>query len=377
MQSVQRHLLALGLLVLAAPLLAQDPARPIEIHGFGSWTYGRTNQNYFLDGHPEGDYRHVSVALNLSKRVDDRMSIQVQGWIRETHDVSQVELDYAFVDYKLTDQLSFRIGQVKHPFGIYTEVFDVGTLRPFIALPQGFYGPAGFAGESYKGIGASGAATLGAWSLAYDAYAGGNDVERFAVPEHFYRGSALQGGAEDFERQSNRNVLGGRVVLQAPRGGLSFGGSSYSGTTIGTANEPESKRYTVVAGQVGYRSNAWTLESEIAHAVQSQDEHSTGGYVLAAYRLTPDWQVAAQYDKLTTRYVNADVTAAPSLQLHREVAFAVSRWLSRAFVLKTEYHHVSGNRLAMPHPEDLAAVVAANGLRLTTHLVQFGAQFTY
>jgi hypothetical protein len=46
-------------------------------------------------------------------------------------------------------------------------------------------------------------------------------------------------------------------------------------------------------------------------------------------------------------------------------------------VLKAEYHHVSGNRFAMPHPEDLVAIVAAKELRVTTHLVRFGAQFAF
>ena len=101
------------------------------------------------------------------------------------------------------------------------------------------------------------------------------------------------------------------------------------------------------------------------------------GYVLAALRLTPEWQVAAQYDRLSTAYYGANVIAAPSLQYHRESAFAVSRWMTRAFVLKAEYHRVSGNRLAMPHPDALIAAVAANELRVITHLFQFGAQFTF
>jgi hypothetical protein len=120
-----------------------------------------------------------------------------------------------------------------------------------------------------------------------------------------------------------------------------------------------------------------TLESEIAHSVEIGDEIATGGYALAAYRVTPEWQVAAQYGNHTSRFAGASVSAAPSLQFHREGAFAVSRWMSRDFVLKAEYHRVSGNRLAMPNPEDLVAIIAAKDLRLTTHLVQFGAQFTF
>ena len=135
MQSARRQLLALALVVLAAPLRAQDESRPVDIHAYGDWTYGRTNHNVFLAGSPDGDYERLSMALNLSKRIDDKLSIHSQGFV-DSHGETEASLDYAFVEYKLDDLLSFRIGQVKHPFGIYTEIFDVGTLRPFIDLPQ-------------------------------------------------------------------------------------------------------------------------------------------------------------------------------------------------------------------------------------------------
>jgi hypothetical protein len=373
MQSSRRLLFGLGLLVPAARLPAQDASRPVEIHGFGSWAYGRTNQNVFLSGSPEGDYRHVSMALNLSKEVDDKLSIHVQGGITEDHDHAHVALSYAFANYKLSDRLSLRVGQVKHPFGIYTEVFAVGTLRPFLELPLGFYGPVGFVGESYRGVGASGTADIGEWTIAYDAYAGGNDLQKFAVPEEYFKGSTLQMVSEEIELQSTRDVIGGRVVLQTPIQGLSVGSSSYTGIL----NEPASNRRTVIAGQAGYRSNALTLEGEIAHEDQVNDEQATGGYVLAAFRLTPEWQVASQYNVLRNKFFGANVSSAPSLQDHYEGAVAVSRWFSRSLVLKAEYHHVSGNRFAMPHPEDLVAIVAARQLRIVTHLFQFGAQFTF
>jgi hypothetical protein len=371
MQCARRFPVALAFLLLGAPLGAQDEPRPVEVHAYGDWTYGRTSHNVFLAGSPEGDYEQLAMALNLSKRINDKLSIHSQGFV-ESHGATDVGLDYAFAEYRLNHFLSFRIGQVKHPFGIYTEVFDVGTLRPFIDLPQAFYGPAGFAGESYKGIGASGAADVGAWTLAYDVYAGGSALDELTVPREFYQGRVID-GAETVEKESLRNVIGGRAVLQTPIRGLTLGSSTYTGTV----NEAGSPHRSVFAGQIGYRSNVLTLESEIARAAQVDDERAIGGYVLAAYRLTPEWQVAAQYNQLRSQFSPAIVTTAPSLQEHRERVFALSRWMTRAFVIKAEYHHIRGNRLAMPRPEDLAGIIAANKLRLTTHLFQFGAQFAY
>ncbi len=373
MQSARYSLIALGLFVLVAPLPAQESALPVDVHGFGRWTYGRTTRNDYLTGTPAGDYRFVSMAINLSKTLDDKLSIHTQAEFSESHDRTEVHLDFAFANYKLSDQLSLRIGQVKHPFGIYTEVIDVGTLRPFIDLPQAFYGPVGFAGRSYKGLGASGTQEIGAWSLAYDVYAGGKELERFAVPEQYLKRGTTSGASGDLDVQSMRNVLGGRLVLGAPVLGLSVGSSSYTGML----NESASSRRTVVAGQAAYRSNRLTLESEIANTTESEDDRTTGGYVLAAYRLTPEWQVAAQYDDLRDVVYGPTVANATSLGRHEESAVAVSRWFSRALVIKAEYHRVNGNRLALPHRDELAAIIAARELRVVTHLFQFGAQFTF
>jgi len=177
----------------------------------------------------------------------------------------------------------------------------------------------------------------------------------------------------EVEFESTRNVVGGRVVFGTPVRGLSFGASSYTGTL----NEEAGNRRSVVAGQLAYRSNRLTLETEVAYQNQVRDEVVTGGYVQMAYRLTPDWQVALQYDHLKNTFFGIDPAAAPSLQHHKEGAVALSYWISRALVLKAEYHRVSGNRLALPEPQHFVVDVPAGRLRTTTNLVQFGGQFSF
>jgi Phosphate-selective porin O and P len=371
-----RCLIVLGFIGSATPAHAQETDNRVALHGFGSWAFGKTTwNNLYLAGRPEGDFRHTSLAINAAANVDDKVSVHVQGELRDTDDPdhSHVELSYAFAEYRFSDGIRFRIGKVKHPFGLYTEVFNVGTLRPFLDLPQGLYGPVGFAGQSYRGIGITGTADAGAWTASYDVYGGGVDLEKYAVPEEFYLGEPLENVSGDVEFESTRNVVGGRVVLGTPVQGLSFGVSGYTGTL----NEEAGNRRTVVAGQLDYRSNRFTLESEIAYQNQVRDERVTGGYIQVAYRLTPEWQVALQYDYLKNTFFGLDPAAAPSLQHHKEGAVAVSYWISRALVLKAEYHRVSGNRLALPDPGQLVIDLAAGLLRTTTNLVQFGGQFSF
>ena len=365
---------ALALLAPVTPLLAQEESTPVEIHSYGSWAYGRTSANVLLAGRPEGDTRSVTMAMNLFKRIDDKLSIHGQLFV-DSFERTDVGLDYAFANYQLDDHLSFHFGQVKQPFGIYTEIFDVGTLRPFIDLPQAVYGPVGFTGESYTGVGLTGVAERGDWTVTYDAYVGGMTVAKLVTPELYLRGTSypIQSVTDETEQLSTRNVVGARVVVQTPVRGLTFGSSSYTGIL----NESTSNRRTVVALQAGYRSDRLTLESEVAHQDQVEDERANGGYALVAYRPTPEWQVGAQYDALTNRFTGVNAAAAPSLESHRDAAVVLSRWFSRSLALKAEYHLVRGNRLALPDPAELTSTIAANELRTTTHLVQFGAQYAY
>jgi hypothetical protein len=364
------YLVALGFIGSATTARAQETPNRVVLHGFGSWAFGKTTgNNHYLAGRPEGDFRRTSIAINVAATVDDKLRVHAQAEVQDDHIGTRTTLNYAFAEYRFSDRVAFRIGQVKHPFGLYTEVFTVGTLRPFLDLPQGVYGGVGFAGQAYRGVGVTGTAEAGAWTVSYDVYGGGVDLEKFSVPESFFVDEPL----EEFARQSTRNVVGGRVVLEAPVQGLSFGASSYTGIIT----EREVRRRTIVAGQLEYRSNRFTLASEIAYEYWVRDERALGTYVQVAYRLTPDWQVALQYDYVKNTFYGVDPVAAPSLQHHKEGAVAVSYWLSRALVLKAEFHRVSGNRLALPDPEQFIIDLAAGQLRTTTNLVQVGGQFSF
>jgi hypothetical protein len=364
------YLIALAVIGSAVPARAQEARDRVVLHGFGSWAFGRTTwNNHYLAGRPEGDFRQTSIAINAAATVDDKLTVHAQGEIRDDQIGTRTTLNYAFAEYRFSDRIAFRVGQVKHPFGLYTEVYTVGTLRPFLDLPQAVYGGVGFAGQAYRGVGLTGRLEAGAWTVSYDVYGGGVDLEKFSVPEAFFVGEPL----EAFERQSTRNVVGARVVLETPVQGLSFGASSYTGIIT----ERAVRRRTIVAGQLEYRSNRFTLESEIAYEYWVLDETALGTYAQVAYRLTPEWQVALQYDYVKNTFYGTDPGAAPSLQHHKEGAVAVSYWVSRALVLKAELHRVSGNRLALPDPEQFVIDLEAGQLRTTTNLVQFGGQFSF
>jgi len=137
----KKLLLAILVIVMSSlfGLRAQNLEK-ISLHGFGAWGYGNTNGNHYLIGDEDGDYDHAQFYLNINANPFEKLSIIAQIGAHQGHLGVDFEFDYAFAEWVFSDALKFRIGKVKHPFGIYGELLNVGTIRPFFALPQGIYG---------------------------------------------------------------------------------------------------------------------------------------------------------------------------------------------------------------------------------------------
>lgn len=360
---------------LAASAVAQEPASRLDLRGFGGWAYGKTNANNYLAGDPQGNYRRGSFALNVSAHVTSKLSIIGQAFWEQGDEGTQTEIDYAFAEWKFSDALRLRVGKVKQPFGIYTEIFDVGTVRPFLSLPQSIYGPVGTIAVGYQGVGLRGTRPIGrGWNLGYDVYVGGIQLEEYVAPFQFLQGDSIEMPA-GLARESTRDLAGTRLVLSLPIQGLSVGASAYTGNE----GDPDATRFrhTVFGAQAEYLSDHLWLRSEYTHEIEHGEGGSDAVYGEAAYFLTRQWQLAARYERLSTRRDGVDPSAAPSLMRHNEAAFGLNFWVAPEFVLKASFHVVNGNRLAGPDPDELAETVAADKLNDRTRLLQVGAQFSF
>lgn len=354
----------------AASGIAQEPVPAVAIHGFASSSYGRTDFNRYLHGIKGGNYQDANLGLNISATVNELLRISAQSELVEDEEGVGQELDFAFAEWRLRGSLRLRVGKVKQPFGILSEVFDVGTLRPFADLPQAVYGPVGFVGEAYRGVGLVGAHALpNGWQLDYDVYAGGMSLEEYQSPEAFLRGEPVTAG-NDTKHEITKDMVGGRVVLEV-RSGLRFGASAYTGAEVG------SNHRFVCGAHVEQLSERWSIRGEIAHEQATGDLLATGAYAEVAYRIGEHWQAAVQVDDLRTKLIGVDASSAPSLLDHREAAVGLNYWLGPSLVLKLAGHRVDGNRFAGPAPEDLDAAVASGSLRTRTNLLACSAQFAF
>jgi hypothetical protein len=347
-------------LTIAGAAAAQD-ATEVAIHAYGSSLYGKTDGNDYTVGTHEGRYGNSQLSVNLqASPLTDKLRITGQTTFSQTTDGIVTALDFAFAEWRFSDAVKLRAGRVQQPFGLYTEVFRVGTLRPFAILPQGIYGPVGFTAQGYDGIGLTGRARLGhGWALQYDAYGGGIELTPDAILPQ-------PGDEHDSGNEIVRNSVGGRLVIETPVPGLALGVSGYTG-------QEEDERHSVLGAQAEYVSGPWSLRSEYGRLVSRSRTHAF--YVEGARRFGP-WQAAARYDWFDAQSLEAPLPSA-ALGRHQDAGVGLNYWLHPHLVFKAAYHHVTGNRIARPSGEDLTAALAAHTLKERTDLVVVGAQFSF
>jgi hypothetical protein len=390
------HRVARVAIILAVIVAAQvgtsgagDIGQNVFLHGYGGWVYGETDGNLYLNGTGEGSYRNADFALNVIATPTDRLTLfgQVQFWV--TPDGEDVDLDYAFADWRCTPRLNLRIGQVKHPFGIYAEIFDVGTLRPFFDLPQGIYGRQGIVAEAYRGAGLVGNTPVGeGWGLQYDLYFG----ELEASSWH----PAMEGVAVAFGQEidpdefafDSRELIGGRLVVKTPVPGLSFGTSVYAGKAAEGASEGDAPSGPEVIPDFPGDRTTWGVHLEyLGESLWVRAEYATldvtdatfdGAYAEVAYRFGEHWQVAARYDHGTISGIPDDpaITNAEVFD-HEDIAAALNYWFTTEMVVRVEFHRVDGTRFAAPGPDDYLPDLITGEFKTETELVQVGVQFSF
>ena len=268
--------------------------------------------------------------------------------------------------------------QIKAAHMIYTEIYDVGTLRPFFNLPQGVYGPPGFASEAYNGLGFTGTKyTESGWDLQYDIYGGAIYLQEFIEPVQEFMEISSKA-----ESPYLKDLIGLRITGISPINGLSFGISAYNGYMVynsfydltGTIQNVNG-RYTTVGLHTEYLSDPWLIRSEFVNT-----ENNTGDLILRStyfevgYKLSEQWQIVARYDWSDLKLNNFIIPISSILE-HSDWATGINYWFNQNFVLKLSFHYVEGNRFALP--QDFLSAVMNGNLEKQTTLVLFGTQFSF
>lgn len=335
----------------------------LTVSGFGEWGYGRTwNENAYLLGTKEGRYENAQFGLTVAARPLDGLVVAGQLFSGAS---GEVALDWGFAEWRVDDLLRIRVGKVKNPLGLFMEVKDIGTLRPFFALPQSIYGPTGFAAEAYLGAGATGEWQGAAgWGVAYDAYVGALEVPSFDPA-----GVVVQPPPWSFDYAGEEalatDVVGGRVGLLTPVEGVTARISGFTGKLERPGGEPQRVVCVGVSGE--WSVDRFQVRGEWFRADEREARTHLGGYAEVAVNVLPRLQLSARYDE--SHQNGNDVPA--QFRVHREGALGISYWPSANLVFKASYHRVDGNRFAVPS-------YAPDGtVDRRTDLLVAGAQFSF
>lgn len=371
----------------AAPAAAIDVASGrLTLSGFGEWGYGVTsNDNYYLVGGPDGRYENARFGLTVTARpaadlvVAGQVVLASAGVFDLPGEFQEATLDWGFAEYRVSDRLRIRVGKVKNPLGLFMEVKQIGTLRPFFTLPQSVYGPANFAADAYLGAGVTGEwQGREGWGAAWDAYAGALEIPSFepgnAVlvspsPPWDFAGNPSVAIHDDVAR----DVVGGRVALLTPFDGLTARVSAFTGTLAqvdpATGLDRGDERIVCFGLSGEWVLERFELRGEWFRATEGSSETHLGGYAEVAWKFLPTLQVALRFDE-SHQIVDGGVPAA--LLEHHETAAGLSWWPSPNLVLKASYHYVEQNRFAVP-----ASTPPDGALDATTDLYLVGAQFSF
>jgi hypothetical protein len=346
----------------------------LNISGYAYWAYGRTDGNRFQLGTEDGYYDNAALALAVRVQATDDLSAAFQ--FTQDEDYTQNGVDYAFFEYRASDEVRIRFGMPKVPIGLSWDVNDVGTLRPFLRLPSSVYNNTNFGGYSYLGVGVSGTKPLpGGHELDWDLFAGG--LSQFVTSPYDALDVQTGNSADpDFPGfwVEMQDCVGGRLTLVTPIQGLKVSGSYFWGRT---PEEDGLMPTWVGAGALQYEDDTWLLRAEYYHGYEKrvgsslngfvEGAKTDAGYVEAGVRLGDHWQVVAKAE--ATKLDWPGFSGPKALLRHREAALGLNYWFTRDFVVRASFHAADGNRFALPD--------ADNEFHERTNELMVGSQFSF
>lgn len=113
----------------------------LEIHGFISQGFLKSDRNNFYAQTEDGTSQFNEFGINFRTELTDRLSAGLQLFSRDLGQIgnNNIEIDWAYGDYRWKDWLGVRAGLIKLPWGFYNETRDLDMLRTSIFLPSSLY----------------------------------------------------------------------------------------------------------------------------------------------------------------------------------------------------------------------------------------------
>ena len=276
------------LALLAVPRIGH--AQGLMVSGYADFEAYVTN----LDGSGNTDFYFDNHHFNLILSGALMTDLIAAAEIEYEHAGEEIAVEYAYIGYTGFKNVRIMAGKFILPFGRFNKDIHPTWINKMIDRPHGF---SAVFPQTYSDVGVwvSGAAPMpNGNSFAYDFFA----VNGLIGPD----GGSIRGmrGNDRDKRTGARDdnkAIGGRLGFELGPAGLDFGTSVYYGNY--SDDEATGKLNLVLFGaDVAYRNSGFELRGEVVSASQDAtagDLTKTGGYVQAAYLVTPKFEPVVRY----------------------------------------------------------------------------------
>jgi len=154
----------------------------IQISGYASVAAGRVIEgNKFLSDFPNaGVYDRdwsfspdTSIGVQLITDIDDKLEFIIQAVSNGATDYG-VNLDWAYINYQLSSELTIQAGRKRLPLYYYSDFFDVGYAYYWIRPPVDNYT---WQISHYNGLSLQYQPYIGDWDTLFNVYVGREDSD--------------------------------------------------------------------------------------------------------------------------------------------------------------------------------------------------------
>src|SRR5262245_20842759 len=315
--------------VLQAGTATAQTAHRYSIAGFGGAAFAdlTSDGRWAEAATKDGQFDNYSFALSGAAQPWQKLVLRAQGFAGHNLRGQKLKLDYGFAEYAHSPGLKLRGGKVMTPFGLYSEIYDVGTLRPFYYLPQFYQGRLGLIPKSYLGGGITGFRPLGnEWEVGYDAFGGQMHFEEFTTARlnGFDPATRLPIINEFNAQLVGSQMVGGRLLLASPAHGLDVGGSVFyignveQQTTEGRKPYITGKDATFANARLQYQRGGLTGRAEY-FGVWTEKADVRSYYVEVSQRFWRHFQLAGQYENSDIALLPGDNSLPPPLRVHESI----------------------------------------------------------
>jgi hypothetical protein len=234
----------------------------IEIHGFASTGYLKSENNNYLGNTKDGTFEFTEFGINFNSKMSDNIRIGLQLYSYDLGDIgnNNIKLDWAFLDYQFEEYLGIKVGKIKLPIGLYNEIQDYDLLYVPIFLPQSIYTK--YLREtiiSIQGVSAYGnIINNNAGNFRYDFFTGTPEIDTNGGMLKYVNTTDIV-----FEEATFNNFVGARLKWETPLQGLTIAGSivDFKINFTGTASSGSLTSDEIIPVNMDFSDFLWTIGS--------------------------------------------------------------------------------------------------------------------